>query len=445
MAAVKSRQNYRRTENRFETDFILPSKTNDAIPILAPSTRTSNVSSSSAPKNNDSARSYNGSSDSPSKETPLFIPPRKLGKPKFLDNFPAKTTPSVSQQALKEGMTRDVFERSSVSRTQSPQVNGGLHNLQNSPAPQLAAESSLDIYAHNYIPMWQTAINESPAVPRLCCQLSTIDYTRYINSFAGSRTLSTVAQIKIPPIHTVRPRVSSPAENLLPEQYGKYFADALQNEIAAQVEEIKSFSMFQVTFEVEDPSQQMYRFTIPGLREHSPRVDLGDVVKIRPLTAAIPQPHFLNREGNLERMLEFSGFEFYAIVWGISRAHEQIVIRMDGFMPNLFHACNIIFTVQENRCAPLWRSIDLTARSLTGVKVPSGPWLRQMLFPDKQHARWQSSLSRGSFDLKWFDSELNFEQQKAVDAVVTANYGGVPYLVCERSRVSPNPNYELLR
>jgi hypothetical protein len=430
MAAVrKSSQKYGRTENPSETDFILPSKTNNAIPIVAPSTRTRNVTSSSAPQNDDSARSYNGISDSPSKEASLFIPPRRMGKPKFLDESVGKTTSSASKQAPRDGTIRDALVRPSVSRTQSPQVDGGLHNLQNSPASQLAAESSLDIYANSYIPTWQTAINESRANPRYCCPLNTIDYATYINKFAGSRTLSPPPPT--PPIHTLSPRLSSPTEDLLPEQYGEYFSDALRNEIAAQFEELKTFSMFQVTFEVEDLSQSLYRFTIPGLREHSPRVDLGDLVKIRPLIDPMPKPHFLNRQGNLERTLGFSGFEFYAIVWGISRAQEHIVLRMDGFMPNLFQACNIIFAVQGHQYAPLLRSIDLTARSLTSVKTPSGPWLRQMLFPDKQHARLQSSLSRGNFDLKWFDSELNFEQQKAVDAVVKANYGCVPYLVCE--------------
>ena len=52
-----------------------------------------------------------------------------------------------------------------------------------------------------------------------------------------------------------------------------------------------------------------------------------------------------------------------------------------------------------------------------------------MLFPDEKYAEVQSNLSRGDFGLEWFDSQMNFEQKKAVDAVVTANYGCLPYLV----------------
>jgi hypothetical protein len=442
MAAVKqNRQKYHRTENSFETDFILPAKTNNAIRIVAPPFKSSNVVTSPAFGNDDSARSNNGSNDSPSQEASLFVPPRKEGKTKLLDESSGQITPLASEQVPKEAILRKSLGHSSVSHSQSPQPGGGHHTPLIAPASQSVAESILDIYANSYIPMWQTAINEAPASPRHCRPLSTIDYATYINSFAGHRTLSTVAPIRLPPIHTVPFRIRSLPEALLPQQYTEYFSDALQNEIAAQFEEMKTFSMYNVPFEVEDHSQHLYRFRIPGLREHSPRVDLGDVVKIRPLTAPPPQPNFWERQRNLEPTPAFSGFEFCAIVWEISRPKERIVLRMDGFMPNLWRACNIIFAVQEHRCAPLWRNIDLTARLLNGINDFSSPWLRQMLFPDESYAKLQSTLSRGDFDLNWFDLQMNFEQQKATDAVVTANYGCVPYLVCH-SPVSFPPNSE---
>lgn len=40
-------------------------------------------------------------------------------------------------------------------------------------------------------------------------------------------------------------------------------------------------------------------------------------------------------------------------------------------------------------------------------------------------------LSKGTFDIPWYDKELNFEQQKAVDAVVNSNYGSIPFLISE--------------
>jgi len=465
MAEVKnSRQKYRRSENPLEKDFILPTKTNKAIPIIAPPVQHSKLNSAQSSKNDDSSRSHNGSNETPSQSSsePQIFPTRTMGKPGFLNEFPSKITLSASEQASNEGAAGNPLVPPSVSDSRSPRPDGGVHHL---PESRLAAESTLDIYANNYIPVWQTAINESPATPRHCCPLSTIDYTAYINSFAGSRILSTVPPIRVPPIHSAPLRVGFSPDDLLPRWYGEYFSDALQSEIAAHAEELKTFSLYNVGFGIEDPSQQLYRFAIPGLREHSPRVDLGDVVKVRPLIAAPTQANIMDRQRNLQPTPAFSGFEFHAIVWGISRPQERIVLRMDGFMPNLFQACNIIFVIQEHRFAPLWRSIDLTARSLNGVadglwtrlsnahrdnslwstlghpvqRLDSctSPWLRQMLFPEEHHAQMQSTLSRGDFDLEWFDPQTNFEQRKAVDAVITANYGSVPYLVCEDSDVVP--------
>ena len=295
-------------------------------------------------------------------------------------------------------------------------------------------DSSLDIYAGNYIPMWQTAINEVPAILRFCCPLSTIDYATYIHSFAGHRVLSAVPPIELPPIHTVPFRLTCQPEHILPEQYGDYLSDALQNEITAQFEELRSCSMYNVPFVIDDASHHLYRFKIPGLREHSPRVDLGDVVKIRPLIPPPPQVNYAGRQRVATLTPGFSGVEFQAIVWGISKQQEQVVLRMDDFVPNSLRACNITFAVQEHHCAPLWRSVNLTWRPLRGDNKRSSLWLRRMLFPDKQDAKMQSTLSRGEFGLKWVDPQMNFEQQKAVDAVVTADYGCVPYLVCQFQR-----------
>ena len=440
-----------------QKDFVIPPKTNKSIPIIAPPKPSLNSAQPS--KYGDPARSHNGTSSEPQ-----IFPTRTVGKPGFLHESPSRTTLSVSEQASGEDIARNPFVPSSISHLRSPRPDGGLL-LHYPPASRQAAESTLDIYANNYIPVWQTAINESPANPCRCSQLITIDYSTYIASFAGSRILSTVPPIRAPPLHSVPLRIGSSPDDLLPQWYGEYFSDALQNEIVAHAEELKTFSLYNVGFEIEDPSQGLYRFAIPGLREHSPRVDLGDVVKIRPLIAAPTQANFTGLQRNLQPIPVFSGLEFHAIVWGISRPQELIVLRMDGFVPANFQACNIIFVVQEHRYAPLWRSVDSTARSLNGLADGlwtrqsdarrdnslgsalghsvqrlgdcSSPWFRQMLFPEEHHAQEQSTLSKGDFGLEWFDSQTNFEQRKAVDAVITANYGSVPYLVCEDLDVVP--------
>jgi hypothetical protein len=38
-------------------------------------------------------------------------------------------------------------------------------------------------------------------------------------------------------------------------------------------------------------------------------------------------------------------------------------------------------------------------------------FVRRMLFPEKDDGVWQTTLSRGNFKRRWFDGELNYEQQ----------------------------------
>ena len=76
-----------------------------------------------------------------------------------------------------------------------------------------------------------------------------------------------------------------------------------------------------------------------------------------------------------------------------------------------------------------WRSIETTTGLLNDSNGLGSLWLHGMLFPDTQHGKIQATLPRGTFDLDWYDSQLNYEQQKAVDSIVQAKYGLVPYLI----------------
>ena len=419
MAPEKSREKGGRGSGSLaESNFILPRKTNNVVKIVAPPTRTSKSTSLSASPKNDTTGSPNGTGSHASPRKPsFFIPPRKMGKPKYIDAPPSKTTvhtgrEETPEQGILQNEDATVSDVLPSPPSLQPQVS---HRIAPFAPPQSPVHSSLDIYANNYIPMEQTAVNKAPATSIYCSPLPSLDYAGYINSFAGYKVLSTRTPLEVPPNYKVPLRFNSPE----PKRYGEYLGDALQNEFVAQYEELESFCLYNVPFEIADHDQQLYRFTIPGLREHSPRVELGDFVRVRPLVYVLPG---------------VSVYEFQAIVWGISRPREQIVLRMDGFTPDIRQHCNLIFTIQERRCEPLRHSITRTGQLLNGVDDCSSAWLPRMLFPDEEDAKMQSTLLKGDFGLNWVDSQMNFEQQKAVDAVVTANYGCVPYLVGELQR-----------
>lgn len=324
-----------------------------------------------------------------------------------------------------------------IAQPRSHYINGGSHwsNLPFSTSKVATENSTLDVYAPSYVPLWLRAVNESIALPRLSPLLETINFSEYISSFAGRQYLHPLTYIELPPIHNVVPFHSVSPELLTPETYSAYFREALQNEVSSEVAELRSCSMFAAAFEPEDHSRHLYRVKVAGIRESSPRIDIGDIVLVRPLFHRSDVPELTMAwyapGGGREHGLcapAFGGLEFVAVVWGISRPKEMVVLRIDGLTAL---SCNIIFAVQQHRITPLARAITATADSLRTYQASSpSDWLRGILFPTPSDGVMQITLPKGTFpDTKWFDIQLNYEQQKAIDAVLNASYGNVPYLI----------------
>jgi helicase MOV-10 len=327
-----------------------------------------------------------------------------------------------------------------IAQLKQQSVTNGLNWSKSSLSPiKSASESSkLDVYAPSYIPLWLTAVNESIAVPRFCSLLETVNYVDYVSSFAGRHFLQPLASVNLPTIQNENVLVAHSAspESLSPEIYGPYFWEALENEVSAEAAELRGCNLFVATLECQDLSGHLFRLRVPGLKEHSPRVDLGDVVRVRPLfprsDAAELTKFWYSPGGGKERGLYapgFSGLEFNAIVWGLARPQEEILLRIDGLTQL---TCNIIFDVQQHRIAPIARSIFSTVDSLRAAasdqETPG--WLRRMLFPELSDGVVQSTLPEGTFPaMKWVDTKLNYEQQKAANAIVSSSYGSIPYLV----------------
>jgi helicase MOV-10 len=424
----------------------------------------------------DSNESGNGAPQPPQPE-PFLVPPRKssaieIKSPLLTNsksNSKANTTPSpqnqktqlqttAGQDALNStapvlrnsGPSSEAALSSGASRIPRPP---GSHEACNEavaitaptpspidPAnvnrPSAVENPPLDIYAPSYVPLWLRVVNESIAVPRLCASLRTINFAEYISTFAGHQHLQPLATVNLPAIRYVRVVQSFSPDSLSAENYVAYFWEALQNEVSAQQVELRCYNIFAAPFQLQDPLQQLFRVTIPGIREDSPRVNLGDVVLVRPLFPRPDAPELTNSwvapGGGRERGLcapGFAGLEYNAIVWGVARTKEEVLLRVDGLTQL---SCNIIFAVQEHRITPLARSVTSTAELLRAFQlaVAKSTWLSRMLFPTPSDGVLQLTLSKGTFpDMIWVDPQLNYEQQKAVSAIVHSSYGSVPYLV----------------
>lgn len=315
-------------------------------------------------------------------------------------------------------------------------------------AEEDAGEWKPDIYAGCYVPVYLLEINDSPAIEFNCTPLDTIDFSSYVSSFAGNAFLQPLPIENMPRITSIPISICRFAKNLLPSNYFYYFDECLLLEAAKCSTELENYNFYDVELQLTDPHQQLYSLRVPGLRDDAPRVELGDIVLVRQI---IPAPHpNQNRASRFAGRYQsngsaapgfpgFTGHQHNAIVWGVSRARETIVLRIDKFIPHL-PRCNIKFVVQPNTYLPLWRAIldinggrpgapsDIGEQG-RGVAAHEQTWLRHMLFPSSRDAIIQQTLPSGSFKLEWFDNDLNYEQMKAVDAVVTRNYGDIPFLI----------------
>lgn len=213
--------------------------------------------------------------------------------------------------------------------------------------------------------------------------------------------------------------------------------------------------MFNEPLYVQDPTQSLYRLIVPGIRENTPLVQLGDVVRLRQIRIH-PASYMAIGGGS------FNGFQYDACVYGMDKTVGYIVLRVDHLMMESGRF-NVCFCVQEKRWAGPARAIEdlggelksadakerssiingingLNINGTNGVNgngangsvnqdIPRGGFVRRMLFPEKADGILQRNLGRGAFNRGWFDGELNYEQQKAVDAIVQQNYGNIPYLI----------------
>lgn len=363
---------------------------------------------------------------------------------------PSKAKPSVHAQLAEVTKVLQEFQPRSTAHslqnhpTQSPKTIIAL------PAPATSQQStaashttidpsnsSLDVYAANYVPQYLRAINDSPAQKRMTIPLPIINYAQYIASFAGFSVLRPLDYVHYNLVKPKDLKHEIPVSTMHEQAYGTYLNERLQRELGAQVTELQELALYNVSFDVADPGQNLYRFRIPGIRENTPRIDLGDIVLVRPWlcsaheglaeAAKIWYAAGGARTGTLAP--GFNGFEFQAVVWGLQRAREEVVLRLDGFLPNAIRICNLNFVLQDYRLASMYRAIRKSADQFHQAGPLTQQWIRSMLFPTTSDGVPQAKLSQGSFDLQWYDKQLNFEQQKAVDAIVKSKYGTLPFLV----------------
>ncbi|KAI9865686.1 MAG: hypothetical protein M1813_002144 [Trichoglossum hirsutum] len=315
----------------------------------------------------------------------------------------------------------------------------------NTLATHLRTAGKPDVYARAFVPETWSAINHAPAPLIPSKAMSDIAYQQYIFSFAGSSFLTPLP----PPTPPISPNSLPP---LTPQSYIPYFMHLLLLEQTAQNAENKTYCLYLTQFSPIDYNTPLFSVSVPGLREDAPRVLLGDTVLVRQVRLDIMgEPWgmraWLYPGGGRERGLPapgFTGFEHRAVVWGVDRTGEKLVLRVDGLVDDQ-SVFNVSFEIQQGRTFERWwRAVaDVggvlgegtslavnghgevaktcvppshfmgTADAGSGGQNPAvdEEWMRRMLFPDERDGIVQVGLPQGVSGGRLFDQGLNYEQK----------------------------------
>lgn len=191
------------------------------------------------------------------------------------------------------------------------------------------------------------------------------------------------------------------------------------------------------------PGETICTLLVPGLRENSPFVEEEDIVELRQLRYGKDNALFGMNEWL--RMRDDSHFDqsqsqshqgeapgwmntiYLARVLLISRATETLWLRVLGLPPpatERIERFNIQFRVSGEKHMPMHYALPEVQQSL-----PYGGWMNSMLFPTNSDCEIQEKLHPGVFNQRFCNSNLNWEQKKAVESIWLRKHGTLPYLI----------------
>jgi helicase MOV-10 len=285
-----------------------------------------------------------------------------------------------------------------------------------------------DVYTTPFVTEHQRAINTMPAAVVKALPPPCIDFQKFIESFIAKGFLGTPHEALPPLPQQIEVPVRNAVERstLTPVNYGEHFAELLGLEISTLDLTIQSYNLYNVQVTAQDPknpSQYLFRLSIPGIREDTPLVQLGDLVKlrqIRPVQAMYPAV--------------FTGYEYETFIYGMDKALGYVVLRADGLWVESGGRFNVMFNAQHYRWDGARRAIADIGKSLqhevgsepSSAESQGNPsagaeespsqkplpsyFLRRMLFPDQADGVMQHSLTQGALERQWIDKGLNYEQ-----------------------------------
>ncbi|TID16903.1 P-loop containing nucleoside triphosphate hydrolase protein [Venturia nashicola] len=310
------------------------------------------------------------------------------------------------------------------------------------------AQAHFDVYASSFVPQWLKDISEAPAHLVFATAPTDFDvrFGEYTGTFAGRDLIGDgglgLSLVGHNDDITTPPSIGR-AMHVLPQptSYQRLFHKALVDEFRALEISQKRYNLSRVFLNSVDMDRSggsyvTAHLSVPGVRENSPFVRLGDVITIRPLLLDHSgQPvKFQQLSGQAAFYLPVPGWnrtEFQATVSGVNRTFEVLSMKIDNpaaFEPYSRGPINVSFPIRANWATSQYISVQ-TAQGLINANDVQEKWTRQMLFPEPTDGRVQRTLNPAKFKINQVNRLLNFEQTKAVNAVLENNYGNIPFLI----------------
>jgi helicase MOV-10 len=345
-----------------------------------------------------------------------------------------------------------------------------------------------DVYAEPFIPTALRAVNEQLGHVVVTDSKHKIDASYYIRTFLGN-TFVPDRVYRSPNHDSLEPVV------LAEDTYFQYFQILAQADWAAKQLENEKHALYKVElkpFEMNRGSslEQLYAFSIPGLRENSPLVEMGDTLQMRQLwldlygnLISVPV-QMTDPQFNPPVFLTWGGTQYNASVYSVNRALEIVYVKIEGFAPSYPHMglhtmgmrpppsiFNVEFPLKERdmnaqlsslcfvsgelkkachrlespnnahdelsrRAADIISAASSSTPQINGTHSRSrvrlhaaNDWIRRMLFPTEDDGVIQLKLRTYPTRRGMFDANMNYEQVQAVNSVCQNEYGILPFMI----------------
>ena len=358
---------------------------------------------------------------------------------KATSSSPPCSVSSILSQKLAKSQLELRRASPSIRAKDAPQVDRGDRKSSSISQPEVTEQIAKqqwrpDIFVHAFVPKSLTAINDSPAFIDKTTTGKGIDFESYSSTFAAPHFLP--ASVEPSSWQSSPIPLVDRLDYLSSVNYGQYFRDCLLLDLEAQIPELRSYDLFKVPLETLHVGHR-YRLKVPGLREGTPSVDLGDFILLRQLildpVTQLPQgmDAWLAPGGGCSRGESAPGFtkiQIRALVTAVDKINEALIIDVNGRIIPGVPVCNVSFIAQPSLVESLHRAVEdvskelptqfatatatalETSGNLSSERIQNN-WLRSMLFPLQANGLQQTTLPSATFSQTWFDTGLNYEQK----------------------------------